>query len=185
MSFNQKINQIETEYFTTIKNFNAEINIKNLNERINQLNEKNPRLQQLLQKSQQSQTKRHYRHCESVINTEPSMLHAKSGKAAKENSKARRSNSKNRDKNGKKPVSSNPLKEQDNINKTLFDGFRSTVQTSVTPNYLYNVDKKQLNKKNINFIKANKKNAFSAQKIGGFFEHNQFFTTAKESRMVN
>lgn len=184
MAHNRNVNRLETEYLNSVKTFNAEVNVKSLTDRITQLSEKNPKIQQLMRNSNQITQKTCTRPYDSVMNLMPTSSAKKSRKTTKENCIHKFGYDNANCKEITKQISIKPSKDGVQESKNGYDGFRSTVQASITPNHPLDPDNKDVNKKNRNFIQANKKNAFSAQKIVGFFEHNQFFTTIKEIKML-
>lgn len=160
------------------------MNIKTLTDRINQLNDKNPKIKQLMRNSNQTKQKTQPRPFDSVTNVPVANSAKHHRKTQKENTDVRQCNEKAKGGENVKDRSLHLLKNTAGVSTKMFNGFRSTVQASITQNHTQESEKEAC-KKNRNFIQANKKNAFSAQKIGGFFEHNQFFTTIKETKKVN
>ena len=185
MAHNITVNKLEYEYKNAIRSFEVEMNLKSLTDRINQFQEKNPKLQQLMRKSHNNSFKKPLRPHDSVINRLPTSTYEKSVKKIKNNLKSHPTDMKHNRKQGMYPIKVYPLKSVPKSKGKDFNGVKSTVKVSITPNYPVNSKKRGSVKKDKNFIEANKKNAFSAQKISGFFEHNHFFSTIKESKNLN
>ena len=174
------ITRLEHEYKTAIKTFETEINIKSLTDRINQLHEKNPKLQQLMRNSHNTPAKRPSKHYDSVTNGPLDSVH-RNGRNLKASVHCTTKGHRGSHRGGKN-ISANPVREGAQGGRRGFEGVKSMVHTSVTPSYVVESNAKAVGKKDRNFIEANKKNAFCAQKISGFFEHNRFFSTIKESK---
>lgn len=182
MSSNHKINKIENEYLCTVKNFNDGLNVERLKDRINHLNEKNPRIQQLINNKKNPEQKTHnYQPFGSILKTPPTTVNGKLQNGNHKTIYKKLSKSRNRNNFNKNPLNLNPLKKSIKNDKIKFDNLKNNIQPLITVNYMNQSDLQKAR----NFIAANKKNAFSAQKIGGFFEHNEFFTAINDTKKIN
>lgn len=184
MAHNPNVNRLESEYLSLIKTFSTEMTMKTLNDRINQLNEKNPKIKQLMRQSNNPKPKTPVRPFDSVTNVPGSAPAKRQRRNQKENADTRQCNERPKCADNMKDRSLHAMKSTAGTSSKIFNGFRSTIHASAVQNNVQEQEK-EVCKRGRNFIEANKKNAFSAQKIGGFFEHNQFFTTIKETKRVN